>query len=126
MYPPTPDPERSEGPDNFQRALDLLKTGQGKDGGWGAYVTSPSEPFDTALATLALATLSPRRAAPIFTADSLTAAVTAGRGYLLRQQLADGSWNETTRPPGQSSYAQRISTTGWALLALMETEKGGR
>ena len=42
-------------------------------------------------------------------------------GLSRRQQLADGSWNETTRPAGQTSYAQRISTTAWALLALVET-----
>ena len=76
---------------------------------------------DTALATLALDALSQKRAAPTFTPDALAAAIAAGRGYLLHQQLADGSWNETTRPAGQSSYAQRISTTGWALLALVET-----
>jgi hypothetical protein len=96
--------DRDDGPDNWHRALEFMKKGQGRDGGWGPYLTSPSEPCDTALATLALA-----------------AAIAAGRGYLLRQQLADGSWNETTRPAGQSSYAQRISTTGWALLALVET-----
>jgi hypothetical protein len=39
---------------------------------------------------------------------------------LMRRQLADGSWPETTRPAGQASYAQRISTTAWALLALIE------
>jgi hypothetical protein len=36
-------------------------------------------------------------------------------------QMSDGSWPETTRPSNQESYAQRISTTGWALLALMES-----
>jgi hypothetical protein len=86
-------------------------------------VTSPSEPFDTALAVLALDSLEPRssRAAPAFTNEALREAIAAGRGYLLRQQLQDGSWNETTRPAGQTSYAQRISTTGWALLALIES-----
>jgi len=113
--------DRDDGPDNWHRALEFIKEGQGRDGGWGPYLTSPSEPFDTALATLALAALSQRRAAPTFTSDARAAAIAAGRGYLLRQQLADGSWNETTRPAGQSSYAQRISTTGWALLALVET-----
>jgi hypothetical protein len=44
---------------------------------------------------------------------------------MIRQQLADGSWPETTRPAGQSSYAQRISTTAWALLALFETDAVG-
>ncbi len=113
--------DRDDGPDNWHRALEFIKKGQGRDGGWGPYLTSPSEPFDTALATLALAALSQRRAAPTFTSDARAVAIAAGRGYLLRQQLADGSWNETTRPAGQSSYAQRISTTGWALLALVET-----
>jgi hypothetical protein len=39
--------------------------------------------------------------------------------YLIDQQQADGSWAETTRPSGGESYAQRISTTAWALLALL-------
>ncbi len=50
-----------------------------------------------------------------------TDAIANGRAYLIRQQLADGTWNETTRPPGQTSYAQRVSTTAWVLLALLET-----
>ncbi len=35
------------------------------------------------------------------------------------QQEADGGWPATTRPPGVDSYAQRMSTTGWALQALL-------
>ena len=42
-----------------------------------------------------------------------------GRGFLIQEQNPDGSWPETTRPPGAESYAQRISTTGWATLALL-------
>jgi hypothetical protein len=49
--------------------------------------------------------------------------ITRGRDYLRQQQLDDGSWPETTRPPNQESYAQRISTTGWALLALLESRR---
>ena len=110
-------------PDNWRAALDLLKKGQGRDGGWGPYLTSPAEPFDTAIATLALHGLTRRasRAEPTFTRTSLTDAIANGRAYLIRQQLADGTWNETTRPPGQTSYAQRVSTTAWVLLALLET-----
>jgi hypothetical protein len=51
----------------------------------------------------------------------LTQAIAHGRDYLTRSQSSDGSWPETTRPTGQESYAQRISTTGWALLALLDS-----
>lgn len=40
--------------DTRQRALQILKRGQAPDGGWGPYITSPSEPFDTAVVMLAL------------------------------------------------------------------------
>lgn len=110
---------------NWGAAIEILQKGQGRDGGWGPYVTSPPEPFDTALAILALRALArrPSVAEPSFTNRWLADAVAKGRAYLEREQLADGSWNETTRPAGQTSYAQRISTTGWALLALIETER---
>ena len=53
--------------------------------------------------------------------------IVRGRAFLLTQQQPDGSWIETTRPPGNVSYAQRISTTGWATLALLATrEPSGR
>jgi hypothetical protein len=47
----------------------------------------------------------------------------AGRKYLLAEQLDDGSWIETTRPSGARSYAQRLSTSGWATLALLATRR---
>jgi hypothetical protein len=111
-------------PANRAAALELLRKGQGRNGGWGPYVTSPPEVFDTALATLALNEIARggARMEPAFTQKTLSEAIARGRGYLLSQQLADGSWMETTRPSGQSSYAQRISTTGWALLALLDTD----
>ena len=62
-------------------------------------------------------------AEPAFTTDALADAIAQGRRYLLAAQLEDGSWQETTRPAGQASYAQRISTTGWALLALSGNPK---
>jgi hypothetical protein len=106
-----------------QRALMTLKRGQGPDGGWGPYVTVSAEVFDTALVLLALDVVRDPAAlaAAVWSADDLATAITRGRAYLRAQQLADGSWPETTRPTGQESYAQRISTTGWALLALLET-----
>jgi hypothetical protein len=104
-------------------ALDVVKRGQGPDGGWGPYVTSQAEPFDTALALLALA---PLRSAGVavtpFAPGEIDAAIARARAYLLSTQAEDGSWPETTRPPGGESYAQRISTSAWALLALFATD----
>lgn len=83
--------------------LGVLLRAQGRSGGWGPYATSPPEAFDTALAVLAL---------PPGEARS------RGRRWLLEAQLPDGSWPETTRPSGGESYAQRLSTAAWAILAL--------
>ncbi len=47
--------------------------------------------------------------------------IARGRAFLIARQHEDGSWTETTRPPGGDSYAQRISTTGWSTLALLAT-----
>jgi hypothetical protein len=90
--------------------LKILQDGQSRDGGWGPYVTTAPQVFDTAMAVLALRTAS---------RDNLRPAIERGKSYLVSQQRADGSWPETTRPADQESYAQRISTTGWALLALL-------
>lgn len=97
----------------FRECLNLIRRGQASDGGWGPYIHAPPEPFDTALALLALAG---ERTLPEF-----RSAVEKGRSYLLRTQLSEGGWRETTRPPGGQSYAQHISTSGWAALALLET-----
>ena len=94
-----------------ETCLELIAEGHAPSGGWGPFVTSRAEPFDTAVVMLALARVGGHE-------DELQ----AGRLYLLANQLEDGSWPETTRPAGQMSYAQYISTTGWALLALLETE----
>jgi hypothetical protein len=101
-------------------ALQFLKKGQSPDGGWGPYSTVPAEPFDTAIAILALHEAG-RDSAPAFTLEQRLTAIARGREYLVRQQQPDGSWVETTRPSGQESYAQRISTSAWALLAVLET-----
>ncbi len=106
-----------------RRCLDILKRGQAPDGGWGPYVTSAAEPFDTAVAMLALKAVEKdsARAGPVFSTQELQTAVERGTRFLIDRQLEDGSWPETTRPPNQESYAQRISTAAWALLALMES-----
>jgi hypothetical protein len=106
-----------------ERALHTLRSGQSPSGGWGPYVNVGPQVFDTALALLALdelrATVS--LASPVFSSTQFADAVAKGRDYLIAQQNEDGSWPETTRPANQESYAQRISTTGWALLALLAT-----
>ena len=91
-------------------ATGLLLKGQGSDGGYGPYVNAPSEAFDTALAMLALRKL-----------GGQTAALQRARAYLAKTQEEDGGWPETTRPSGSQSYAQRLSTSGWATFALLET-----
>jgi hypothetical protein len=98
-----------------RRSLVLLGKGQSEDGGWGPRTQSPPEPFDTALVLLGLAKceLSP----------NVLTMIVRGRAFLVAQQQTDGSWIETTRPPGNISYAQRISTTGWAAQALLATRK---
>lgn len=92
------------------RCREITLRGQQPDGGWGPYETAASEPFDTALALLALQTSS---------GEAERHAVARGRAYLRGQQQADGSWPETTRPTPRESLAQRVSTTAWALLALL-------
>jgi len=110
--------------DRQRQALGFLKRAQGRDGGWGAYPTTASEPFDTAIAMLALKESLSRAEhdADVYSVTDRQAALALGRAFLLGDQSPDGSWRETTRPARQESYAQRISTTAWATLALMESK----
>jgi hypothetical protein len=98
-------------------ALAVLERGQGSDGGWGPGEKSPPEVFDTALAVIALS----RHAGE----PGVRTRIARGRGFLLATQQADGGWPETTRPAGGTSYAHRISTSGWALEALAATAEIG-
>jgi hypothetical protein len=100
------------------RALEHLRAGQSDDGGWGPYSDSPPEAFDTALVLLALRSLEPT--------SETHALIRRGRSYLVSAQSKDGGWTETTRPSGAESYAQRLSTTGWATLALLATAEFDR
>lgn len=109
--------------ENLRRnCLSILRQGQSADtGGWGPYVTAAPQAFDTAMAVLALSALDvePRLARSAYRPEQLKEAIASGKKYLVSQQKPDGSWPETTRPANQESYAQRISTTGWAMLALL-------
>jgi hypothetical protein len=96
-----------------QECRELLRQGQSQSGGWGPFVLSPPEVYDTALALIGLAaSRDPTRGRVL---------LSRGREFLIAQQQADGSWIETTRPSGGESYAQRISTCGWAAMALLAT-----
>jgi len=96
-----------------RKCLDLVLSAQSGDGGWGPQVHAPAEPFDTAIVLLALDAIGDP--------SSTAKAAASGRAFLAAQQQTDGSWIETTRPAGQISYAEHISTTGWALYALLVT-----
>lgn len=99
--------------ERYKESLELIAKSQSPDGGWGPFVTSPPEVFDTAIVLIALAPWKNKLQPHI---------ATAGRKYLIATQLPDGSWPPTTRPPGADSYAQQLSTTGWALQALLVTK----
>jgi len=87
-------------------AAEFVLSRQAPNGSW------LSEAFDTALALLALEQNKEPRAQE---------AIARGRRYLLDSQLPEGGWRGTTRPAGAASYAQHVSTSGWAALALLAT-----
>lgn len=99
------------------RRVEELLSWQSARGGWGPYPNVRTEPFDTAVAVLALL-------GTAGTPDTASA-IARGRAYLSDTMLPDGSWPETTRPAGQPSYAQRISTTAWAAMALIARDGAG-
>ena len=88
-----------------------LLVAQNGDGGWGPHAANPSEAFDTAIALLALNDL----------AEKPPEAIRRGRQFLVTEQLVSGGWRETTRPSGGTSYAQHVSTSAWATMALLAT-----
>jgi hypothetical protein len=93
-----------------KRALQRFAQMQTSDGGWGPRLHAPAEVFDTAIVLLALQ------------AAGEKALIARAREFLLRSQQPSGGWPETTRPSGAQSYAQHISTTAWATLALLATD----
>jgi hypothetical protein len=100
--------------------VDLILKAQSPEGGWGPYSISTPEPFDTAVVLLALKSGRAEQE-DAERAAIIAAIIAAGRSFLLKTQHADGSWQETTRPPGAESYAQHMSTCAWATLALLAT-----
>jgi hypothetical protein len=108
--------EASVTPLNFKRrlqSLELIRSAQTSAGGWGPYADAPPEVFDTALVLLALERFRQE--------TGVAGQIARGRRFLVHEQRPDGSWPATTRPHGGTSYAQQISTTAWALQALIAT-----
>jgi hypothetical protein len=107
-----------------QRAkyLNLLRFAQRDSGGWGGLPNAEKATvFDTALVLLALQLLEtdPRLARSTYRVEELKGAIDRGRAYLVSQQQPDGSWPETMRGSTGASETQRLSTTAWALIALL-------
>ena len=94
-----------------KQCVEVIRQGQSTDGGWGPFVNSPPEVFDTAIVVMAL----------VAQREAHAKMIERGRDYLVKSQEPDGGWPATTRPPGVDSYAQRLSTTGWATQALLAT-----
>jgi len=90
-----------------KKCIDLFVGAQTSDGGWGSQPRAPAEAFDTAVVLLVL------------DAAGVARPIARGREFLIRMQQSDGGWAETTRPSGNTSYAEHISTTGWVLYALL-------
>jgi hypothetical protein len=109
--------------DSAAGLADKILAAQASDGGWGPRLHAPSEPFDTAIVLLALRGAMRHLGQPGSQQD-VAQAIARGREYLIATQEHDGGWPETTRPPGGHSYAQHISTSGWATQALLVTDKG--
>jgi hypothetical protein len=107
----TADERRTEAA-TIARSREFLFDSQQPTGGWGPYAVNRPEVFDTAVAILALCELGD---------EASRKRAVAGQRFLIERQWEDGSWTETTRPSGRESYAQRISTTAWGTLALLET-----
>jgi len=103
--------------EKLRTALETIAEAQTSDGGWGPYKNNPPEPFDTALALLGLTAF--RGMQDAAGSRRISDLMARGKAFLIQTQLPAGGWPETTRPPGMTSYAQHMSTSGWATLALL-------
>jgi hypothetical protein len=93
-------------------SLEVVLRTQASSGSW------LNEPFDTAIAMIALGTVKDR--------PDVKERIGRARAWLLKSQLSGGGWPGTTRPGGGNSYAQHISTSAWAAIALLDGRLSGQ
>ena len=98
-----------------ERALNVLLGSQNGDGCWGAYPKTPAEPFETAMALLALNSVRER--------PEVEARIARGRGFLISSQSEDGGWPAARQSAAGETYARHISTSAWATRALLVTKR---
>ena len=116
--------EKHPGDERIAESLALIRAGRSPKGDWGPYTSSAPEVFDTALVLIGLVRVLPRLESGEKSRERAAEVrewIRRGRERIVELQEKDGSWPETTRPGGIESYAQRVSTTAWAALALIET-----
>jgi squalene cyclase len=97
------------------QALTILLVAQNADGGWGAFPKTPSEPFETAMALLALNTARHR--------PEIEARIVKGRISLIGAQTEDGGWPGERQAATGGTYARHISTSAWSTIALLTTKR---
>jgi hypothetical protein len=102
----------------WQPLVQRIKGRQNADGGWGQNKEMASDAWATGQALYALAHSGVKSEDP---------AIRRGHAFLIRSQLADGSWPMTSRPtkPGGEGSKSRIPITGagsaWAVLGLVRS-----
>jgi ankyrin repeat protein len=115
--------------EDIDKAVAALRAEQGADGGWSQLRSMPSDAYATGQVLVAL-----RQAGAISAAD---AAYRRGTQFLLKSQLADGSWFVQSRslpvqpyfesgfPHGRSQFIS-CAATSWAVTALALTADSPR
>jgi hypothetical protein len=113
------DPQSNRSSKEVEPLVKKIRERQNKDGGWSQSKDMPSDAWATGQALYALANAK-------LNADDPT--IVRGREFLVKTQLADGSWQMGSRPtkPGYKGATNLIPITGagsaWAILGLIRVQ----